>query len=238
MHSFALDSLAHKISYRFQDQALIERALTHRSVVGEPNNETLEFLGDAVLSLITAEELYRRWPNSREGMLSQIRSSFVCTDHLGSKAKLMGLAVHVKTAPDMRASGSIEVVSLLADTVEAIIAAAYIDGGLGAAKTVLHALLGEVPIEVEPQAKDVKTIIQERVQGICGTTPTYRVVASTGPSHAPVYHVEMLINDQAVQVGDGASKKLASQDAARKALELFNSISEEEIRDRFSKPIT
>jgi ribonuclease-3 len=230
--SDALRGLSKKIGYQFKDDALLERALTHRSVAGVPNNETIEFLGDAVLSVIAAHEAFMRWPNGKEGMLSKARAAYVCTDNLGAGAKRLKLGDYMKAAKDMRSSGTMEVTSVLADVVEALIGAAFIDGGLEAAKKVAYAILGPLPLEIPEQVKDAKTELQERIQGICKVAPTYRVtlIESYGlPLH---FTAELLITEKVICHGDGANKKSATQDAARKALKLFAGLSDDEIREK------
>jgi ribonuclease-3 len=228
--SEALRALSKKIGYQFKDQTLLERALTHRSMAGVPNNETLEFLGDAALSLVAAHELFLRWPNAKEGLLSKARAAYVCTDNLGAGARRLGLSTYIKAAKDMRSSGTVDVTSVLADVVEALIGAALIDGGIEAATGVTKAILGPLPEEIPEQIKDAKTELQERIQGICKVAPTYRLTLIESRGQPPRFAAEMLVLEKVICVGEGANKKSATQDAARKVLKLFANMSDDEIR--------
>lgn len=214
------------LGYVFQDKALLLEALTHRSLARDerlrdhviPQNERLEFLGDAVLSMVTALSLYKSSPRADEGTLTQLRASYVCEPHLAACAKRMGLGELLRASPSIKRSGQVELPSILADALEALLGAIYLDGGFEAAGAVVETLLGPVPTRVTESPKDAKTQLQEWTQAEKGSTPVYRVTEALGPPHAPTFVVEVLIGDRSLAHGRGPSKKEAAQEAARIAL--------------------
>jgi ribonuclease-3 len=183
-----------------------------------PQNERLEFLGDAVLSMVAALSLFKSAPKADEGTLTQLRASYVCEPHLAACAKQMGLGLLLRASPSMKRSGQVDLPSILADALEALFGAIYLDGGFEAARAVVETLLGPVPTRVTESPKDAKTQLQEWTQAERGSTPLYRVVESLGPPHSPTFGVEVVVDNQVVAHGRGPSKKEAAQEAARNAL--------------------
>jgi ribonuclease III len=217
--------LESRIGFVFKNKHLIRRALTHRSFIkedkmlsAEDHNERLEFLGDAILGLVTAEQVFEKLPHAHEGMLTQLRSSYICQPHLASAASRLGLGSFMRAAKAMRLSGSVELPSVLSDVMEAIFAAAYLDQGFEAAKRLILHTLGPVPLQLRVQGKDPKTELQERFQAVLSAVPSYKVVGIAGPSHEPVFKVEIWYGDTILAEGQGSSKKEATQKAAETAL--------------------
>lgn len=218
-----LSKIEAKLKYKFEDKNLLLRALTHRSFgtdegKREPHNETLEFLGDAVLSVVAAEALFKACPDADEGDLSQARANYVCQLTLAQGARKLKLGDYVRVAKAMRASGPVDLPSVLADVMEAIFGATYLDGGLENARALIGLTLGDVPTKVRTAPKDAKTVLQERIQGACSMTPTYEVLESTGPAHAPAFLVEVQVAGTVLGQGEGSNKKQAAQQAAKQAL--------------------
>lgn len=220
-----LEELEMRIAYQFRDRELLLRALTHRSFVKDEaslsandHNERLEFLGDAVLSLVAAEEVFARTPHASEGVLTLLRASYVCQTHLAESARKIELGNYIRVAKAMRHGGPMDLPSLLSDVMEAIFGAAYLDSGFATAKQLILHLLGPVPQKAIYYAKDAKTELQEIFQAAFALAPIYSVVNVSGPGHAPVFVVDVLIGENVLARGEGASKKEAAQDAARHAL--------------------
>ncbi len=218
--------LESRIGFVFKNKQLIRRALTHRSFIkedetlsAEDHNERLEFLGDAILGLVTAEQVFEKLPYAHEGMLTQLRASYICQPHLAGAASRLGLGRFMRAAKSMRFSGSVELPSVLSDVMEALFAAAYLDQGFAAAKALILATLGPVSLQLRVQSKDPKTELQERFQAALSAVPTYKVVGITGPSHEPVFKVEIWYADKMLAEGQGSSKKDATQKAAEVALQ-------------------
>ncbi len=216
------------LGVNFTDKDLLLRALTHRSFVKEEpegkdqqHNETLEFLGDAVLSLVAAEEAFAQRPHANEGGLTQIRAAYVCQANLVEAAKRCGVGAFMRVGRTMRTIGPVELPSPLSDVMEAIIGAAYLDGGYQTAKELTLRLLGPLPDKAPESPKDAKTELQELVQAASSPTPVYTVVSTSGPSHAPVFTMDVAVAGKVVARGSGSSKKEAAQDAARAALKVL-----------------
>lgn len=214
------------IGYQFSDPELLLVALTHKSVVDKEainphgaNNERMEFLGDAVLSLVTASYLYQQNSFLSEGELSQLRARFVCQDSLSNAARNIDLGRFIMGDRAMRASGSKNSKAVLADAVEAIIGAVYIDGGLKAAEEVVFKLVGIPSTKLGHIEKDAKTRLQEKIQAETHTAPKYVVLETQGPAHAPTFLIGVKIRNEIVASATGESKKLAAQMAASLALE-------------------
>lgn len=218
--------LTHAIGYQFNDPTLLLTALTHKSVIDKElntchgqNNERLEFLGDAVLSLVTANHLYRQNGFMNEGDLSRLRAQFVCKDGLSQAAKKLGLGEFILSDKAMRSSGSNNSPAVLADALEALIGAVFIDGGLFMAEAVIFRILGLPATKVGECEKDAKTKLQEIVQANIQDAPKYVVLEASGPAHAPTFLVGVKINDEIVATATGENKKSAAQNAASLALE-------------------
>ena len=218
----ALERLEARLGHRFGDRTLLERALTHRSAAGPAaSNERLEFLGDAVLGLLAAELLYRRFPRAEEGELSRRRAWLVREQTLAEVARELDLGALLRLGPGELRSGGFRRDSILADALEALLGAVYLDGGLEAARRVVERLLGErVACQPEPGAlKDPKTRLQEWLQARRRPLPTYRVVEVAGAEHARRYTVACEVEGlEAATLGEGTSRRRAEQAAAERAL--------------------
>ncbi|MFH0883454.1 MAG: ribonuclease III [bacterium] len=215
--------------YRFRDPSLLDSALKHRSIIfqtGEARalaNERLEFLGDAVLDLIVAKQLYDEYPTSREGHLTRLKSLVVSGRQLANKGRKMGLGGFMQLSAGEERSGGRNRRSILEDALEAVIGAIYLDGGMEPAerfirKFITHDLDHRLIREKE---KNYKSLLLEHVQGRGLGHPIYHVLSEDGPDHAKTFHVEVLVNDEAVGRGVGRSKKQAEQQAAKEATERF-----------------
>jgi len=215
-----LDRLQAQLSYQFSDPAPARLALTHRSA-SRQNNERLEFLGDALLDFVVGEMLYRRYPDASEGDLSRQRAAIVNKAALARVGRHLGLGDLVRLGTGESRSGGRERDSILADTVEALIAAVYLDGGLAPCQALVERLLGPLiasPRLAEP-AKDYKTRLQELMQARGLPLPQYLVVDTTGEAHEQTFYVECSIEPLTESArGIGPSKRVAEQEAARLAL--------------------
>jgi ribonuclease-3 len=217
------DALQRKLGHRFASPSLLTRALTHRSY-GADHNERLEFLGDAVLSLAISALLYARFGESDEGDLSRVRAHLVREDSLHRVALALGIPDVVRLSDGENRGGGAQRPSILADCVEAVLGAVYLDAGFEAAKSLVQRLFGEV-IEstgVENWAKDAKTELQEWLQARKLSVPTYSIVATRGQAHAQTFEVECAVPALGLtQAGEGKSRRQAEQEAARRMLELL-----------------
>ena len=222
-------ALEDALGYRFRNQELLREALRHSSYANEhrgdesTSNERLEFLGDSVLGFVTAEFLFRRRPDSPEGELTRVRAQLVCEESLHEAARRIALGEHLRLGHGEAAGGGRERASILADAAEAVIAAVYLDGGIEAARALIHRLLLDNAGEVRAAERrlDYKTALQELAQRRPGRTVAYRLTGETGPDHAKAFSVSVLLGDEVVGSGSGRSKKEAEQMAARDALEKF-----------------
>lgn len=224
--AFLLESVLPKaIGYNFADPNLLLTALTHKSASDKDknyghgyNNERLEFLGDAVLSLVTANYLYRHNTSINEGDLSRMRAQFVCQENLSQAAKKMGLGEFIVSDKAMRASGSTNSKSILADALEAVIGAIFIDGGLLAAEEAILKMLGTPSTKLSAYPVDAKTKLQELVQASTQSAPRYILLSSSGPAHAPTFVVGVEVKGELIAEAQGENKKIAAQHAASQAL--------------------
>lgn len=219
-----MQSLEEKIGYRFRSPALLENALTHSSYANEHrdkevlSNERLEFLGDSILGLVVADHLYRTRPDLPEGDLTRIRAALVCEGSLVEVARRLELGSYLKLGKGEQAGGGRERPSIQADAVEAILAAVYLDGGIGQVRKLIHSLILERENEKAAAGRDFKTALQELVQRQSGKTLSYRLIGESGPDHAKVFSMEVLLNGDTIGTGDGKSKKEAEQSAAKAAV--------------------
>jgi ribonuclease-3 len=221
-----LDSLETIIGRSFTNRSLLIDALTHRSYVyehaatGVVSNERLEFLGDAVLSTITSDLLYRRFSRASEGELTDLRASLVRASTLASLARDLQLGPCLRLGRGEEATGGRSRELLLARAMEAVIGAIYLDGGMRAAKSFLEPRLIATLARVTSRRhlKDDKSLLQEVAQAQLGITPTYRLAGQSGPSHERIFSVEVLLGDRVAGRGEGSSKRQAEQAAARMAL--------------------
>lgn len=201
------------------------QALTHPSHVNERGDRAnvdadynrLEFLGDAVIALVVSEELMRRFPEAREGELSQLRAHVVSTEPLASFARSLDLGRRLKVGRGASIAKERDRDAVLADALEALVGAVYLEHGLEATRPAVRAIL-EAGLASPRSVRDAKSQFQERVQAAGRPTPTYRLVSTTGPDHARAFEVEVLVGEEIRGRGTGASKKAAEQQAAADAL--------------------
>lgn len=221
-----MDSLEKKIGHSFRDRALLTTALTHSSYANENRgrgecNERLEFLGDSVLGMVVADALFRRFPELPEGRMTRLRAQLVCEESLHRVASELGLGEYVRLGRGEEHTGGRRRTSILADAVEAVIAAMYLDGGLETAKAfierqILSALDGAGPVM---RVEDYKTKLQELVQKKSGQSLSYELLGESGPDHDKTFTSQVSLNGRPVGSGSGRTKKEAEQAAARAALE-------------------
>jgi ribonuclease-3 len=201
---------------------LLRRALTHRSY-SSAHNERLEFLGDSVLNCAVALDLYARFPRLAEGDLSRLRANIVNQPSLAAAATRVELGEQLLLGEGELKSGGARRPSMLADAVEAIVGAVFLDGGFEAARAAVRSLLGEALDKIDPAsaAKDPKTLLQEYLQARKRPLPQYAVVATRGEAHEQQFQVECVIAELGIRsLGEGASRRSAEQEAARQAYEL------------------
>lgn len=216
------------IGYSFKDKLLLEQALTHTSYVNEckdkdrKHNERLEFLGDSVLSLVIAEELYKRFPKLPEGELTRIRASLVCEKTLYILAKEINLGQYLFVGKGEETTGGRNRPSILSDAYEAVIAAIFIDGGIEEAKKYILTRMQKNIEEHGPELpEDYKSELQEIVQQNPEERVNYVLVEERGPDHNKTFTIEVRLNSNCIGKGTGSSKKQAEQLAAKQALELM-----------------
>ena len=220
-------TLEEKLGYRFKNRALLENALQHSSYANEHrgagmrSNERLEFLGDAVLGVVTADYLYKKHPDLPEGDLPRIRAALVCEESLHEVAQQLGLGEYLRLGRGEELGGGRRRPSILADATESVFAAVYLDGGMEAAAALIHRVLLDKEREeaVEERRRDYKTELQELVQRRPEQVLRYEMTGTSGPDHDRVFSFRVLLNGQVAGTGEGRSKKEAEQAAARCALE-------------------
>lgn len=216
----AIGDLARKLGYEFKDLKHLDQALTHSSVAASRNlsNERLEFLGDRVLGLIIADLLLVEFTDEDEGAIGYRFAALVRREALAEVAATIGLYPHIRHEQDASVVNPRQKSSLLANTMEAVIAAIYLDGGFSAAQSFVEAHWRErLGYDAQPP-KDSKTRLQEYVQGKGLALPTYTIVERSGPDHEPVFTIEVSVADQPPARGRGRSKRLAETEAAEKLL--------------------
>ena len=213
--------LSQSLGYQFRKPQLLHEALTHRSAVGR-NNERLEFLGDSLLNTVIAAELFREYPQTSEGGLSRLRASLVNRDTLAELARKLELGEHLRLGGGELKSGGFRRASILADALEALFGAVYLDSDFETCRRVILRLyseaLAQLP-EVE-ELTDSKTRLQEYLQARQRARPVYTILEVAGEAHAQTFTVECCVDDIHT-VATGASRRQAEQEAARKALELL-----------------
>ena len=216
------------LGYRFQNITLLQNALAHSSYANErwhdslKSNERLEFLGDSILGMVVAEHLYRSFPDRPEGELTRMRADMVCETSLALVAEQLSLGQHLLLGKGEEQFGGRARASILADAVESVIAAAFLDGGMEAARGIIQRfVLTHVPAK-QLQNVDYKTALQELVQQKKNQVLAYTLVGESGPDHDKHFEVEVSLNGKTVGRGTGTSKKRAEQDAAREAFEMLN----------------
>ncbi len=216
----ALQALQTRLGYRYTRADLLRRALTHRSW-GAEHNERLEFLGDAVLSLAVSRLLYERHADSDEGDLTRVRAHLVREDSLHRVALNLGLPEVMRLSEGEARGGGAQRPSILADAVEALIGAVFLEGGYEAAHAVVQRLFGEIisATEAESWGKDAKTELQEWLQARRVPVPAYRITATRGQAHAQTFEVECAVPTLGLaERGEGRSRRVAEQEAARRLL--------------------
>jgi ribonuclease-3 len=222
------DALQRAIDYRFRDRGLLEHAMTHTSRANEDvsggaaDNESLEFLGDAVLGFVVADMLYHEFPQFNEGQKSKIKATLVSTTTLARQAERLRLGDHLLLGRGEEKTGGRQKQALLADGYEALLAAIYLDGGVEQARAFVVREFTPLLAEVRERgllAHDYKSALQEHLQSRDQALPEYRVVGTIGPDHRKLFQVEVVIQGEALAAATGASKKEAEQEAARLALQ-------------------
>ena len=214
------------IEYSFQDKSLLDKALTHSSycrehgVASKDSNERLEFLGDAFFDAVISEELYKRLEKVDEGKLTKTRALIVCEKSLASVAQRLGVGNYLNLGKGEEQSGGRKRESILADALEAIVAAIYLDGGMDAAKDFINRFVLS-DLEDKQLFYDSKTHLQELIQGKLKKEFRYVLLQETGPEHDKVFEVEVQMENETIGQGSGRTKKAAEQQAAYNALRLF-----------------
>ena len=222
-----MKSLQEKLGYTFQDISLLEHALTHSSYANESrgrytSNERLEFLGDSVLGMVVADHLYRTYPDMPEGELTRTRAALVCEESLVEVAHELDLGSCLRLGKGEELCGGRNRPSIQADAVEAVLAAVYLDGGIGSARKIIHRYV----LSRSQQAsapRDYKTALQELVQRTPGKAIEYKLVDETGPDHCRVFVTQVCVDGKMTGEGRGHSKKAAEQIAAKAAIEKLES---------------
>jgi ribonuclease-3 len=226
------DGLQRAIDYRFRDRGLLEHAMTHTSRANEDvsggviDNESLEFLGDAVLGFVIADLLYREFPQFSEGEKSKLKAMLVSTATLAHLAEGLSLGDHLLLGRGEEKTGGRRKLALLADTYEALIAAVYLDGGIEQARTFVSHEFASLIADVKAHGlvgRDYKSALQEYLQAEEQGLPEYRLTGTIGPDHRKLFQVQVAAHGQPLAEGTGSSKKEAEQEAARLALEKLRS---------------
>lgn len=222
-----MDKLEERIGYSFKNKELLKTALTHSSYTNEKHDasecyERLEFLGDSILGVVTAGLLYRHEPKLPEGRMTRLRAELVCEVSLHKVALELGLGKYMRLGKGEERTGGRERTSILADMVEAVIAAIYLDSGMEEASSfIINKVLKNAEIDDSHRSADYKTRLQELVQRDSENTIAYKLVGESGPDHDKRFTFRVLINGETAGEGMGRTKKEAEQLAAFKALEKF-----------------
>ena len=213
-----MHQLEQKLGYAFRQEALLTQALTHPSAKTEEDNQRLEFLGDAVLEFCISDLLYQKYPCLQEGELTARRAALVCEETLCLLAKRLDLGQYLSMGQGEKQQGGCEKPSILADAMEAVIAAVYLDGGISAASGLVLGLFHDEERLVANRGQDDKGLLQEYTQAQGMALPEYSIIEETGPAHQKHFVAQVSVLGKAVAIGEGASKKTAEQAAARAAL--------------------
>ena len=219
-----MKALEEKLGYSFSDDTLLRHALTHSSYANEhrgegmTSNERLEFLGDSVLGMVVADHLYRTHPDMPEGELTRTRAALVCEESLHEVAQTLELGKYLRLGKGEDAGGGRRRPSILADAMESVLAAVYLDGGIAPARRLIRRLILDRERE-KAVDRDYKTALQELVQRTPGSAIAYRLVRETGPDHCRVFVMEVSVGGAAAGQGEGRTKKEAEQMAAKAAIE-------------------
>lgn len=220
-----IDELKAKLNLSIVDDFLLTRALTHRSFINEnknalEDNERLEFLGDAILSFIVAERIYNKFPDKPEGALTKLRAALVSTDQLAGFSRQLELGKMLRLGHGEDQAGGRERNAILCDTFEALIAAIYLGSGFNSVERIINQFISPAidKILIDHQEEDPKSMLQEWAQSQGLPSPRYIEIGATGPDHAKIFEMVVLINDQSLGDGIGSSKQIAEKLAAQKAL--------------------
>ena len=218
-----IENIEKNIGYTFKNKSLLENALTHTSYAYENNvdsNEKLEFLGDSILEFISSKYIYNKYPNLKEGEMTKVRATVVCEKSLYKVAKLHNFSDFLYLGKSEQKTGGNKRPAILADSVEAVIAAIYMDGGLEeASKFIISNLKDEIEVATKHVGdKDYKTVLQEKLQVNGNVDIQYKIIKEEGPDHNKTFEAEVSCNGKVLAKGIGKSKKEAHMDAAKKAL--------------------
>ena len=221
-----MNELEAKLEYSFQNKALLLTALSHSSYANENksaglmSNERLEFLGDSVLGQVVSSHLYLSYPKMPEGQMTRLRAELVCEQSLFEVGKTLELGKFIKLGRGEEHTGGRTRESILADAVEAVIAALYLDGGLAVAKNIIDKyILTNLQTMETHQISDYKTALQEHIQRKSGQTLAYELLSESGPDHQKSFTMQVCLNDKPIGIGHGHTKKEAEQYAAKNGLE-------------------
>ena len=217
-----MDALEQKLGYHFRDRGLLTTALTHSSYANEhrcASNERLEFVGDSVLGMVTATYLYQRFPDLPEGKMTRLRAELVCEQSLHEVSEKLGLGAQMYLGRGEESSGGRTRTSILADCVEAVIAAIYLDGGYEPARRLIERyILAKLDDDSDTMMRDWKTELQELIQQKPGRTLSYQMTGESGPDHMKRFSAAVLCDGSVIGSGEGRTKKEAEQMAARAAM--------------------
>lgn len=221
-----LEKLEKSIGYTFKNKELLKKAFTHTSYANENNiesNEKLEFLGDSILEFLSSKYLYMTYKNLKEGEMTKVRATVVCEESLYKVAKAHKFGEFLYLGKSQEKTGGRTRPAILADSVEALIAAMYLDGGLEPVeKFIIESLKGEIEIASKHVGdKDYKTVLQEKLQEHGDVTIEYEITKETGPDHDKRFEAQVIYNGKILAKGEGRSKKEAQMQAAKKALEIL-----------------
>lgn len=219
-----MQTIEEKIGYTFQNKELLKKALTHTSYAYENNiesNEKLEFLGDSILEFVSSKYLYENYPKLKEGEMTKVRATVVCEKSLYKVAKMHDFSDFLYLGRSERKMGGQERPAILADSVEAVIAAIYLDGGIEQAeKFIIQSLKEDIEIATKHVGdKDYKTVLQEKLQEHGDVKIEYEIIKEEGPDHNKSFEVQVSCDGKKLAKGKGRSKKEAQMNAAQKALE-------------------
>lgn len=220
----SIEELEKNIGYTFKNKQLLKTALTHTSYAyehGVQSNEKLEFLGDSILEFVSSEYMYNKYKNLKEGEMTKVRATVVCEKSLYKIAELHNFSDFLYLGKSEKMSGGNKRPAILADSVEAVIAAIYIDGGLEPAKKfIIENLKNEIEMATKHVGeKDYKTVLQEELQKNGDVKIEYKIIKESGPDHDKTFEAEVSLNGKKLATGVGKSKKEAEMQAAKKALE-------------------
>lgn len=214
-----VEELEEEIGYQFKDHELIDKALTHSSTGRMKNYERLEFLGDRVLGLVVAEELFKEFPDESEGDLAKRYAALVQGDFLASVANRIKLGEYIEFSAAEREAGGAANANIIADVFESLIGALYLDCGLETCRGLILKLLSPSFFEMTKPPQHPKTELQEWAQGQGLPLPLYQIVGQSGPDHAPVFKISLSVQGYETVVGEGRSRQIAEKEAAQLFLE-------------------